>query len=193
MSLKCTLLIASIISICTITHSELLKRVLAWKRWPSKLPLFAPHSESILPSDTEREFVNEYWILYFIMLMLMNSFSDYDKNLELAQLVQQKLDAYKVQIPNTHIYSIANINQSLLLTKFIFYWWFWLGWWSYNGWRCRKSKITIDHFGQRIRYYNCTFARTYIPGLNWQKSLALKIQIKQIIFLYRPWLWICWT
>ena len=120
MSLKCTLLIASIISICTITHSELLKRVLAWKRWPSKLPLFAPHSESILPSDTEREFVNGYWILYFIMLMLMNSFSDYDKNLELAQLVQQKLDAYKVQIPNTHIYSIANINQSLLLTKFIF-------------------------------------------------------------------------
>ena len=52
--------------------------------------------------------------------MLMNSFSDYDKNLELAQLVQQKLDAYKVQIPNTHICSIANINQSLLLTKFIF-------------------------------------------------------------------------
>ena len=48
--------------------------------------------------------------------MLMNSFSDYDKNLELAQLVQQKLDAYKVQMPNTHIYSFANINQSLLLT-----------------------------------------------------------------------------
>ena len=64
-----------------------------WRKWQNKLLHCVLLWENIHPLDTERKL---HHFLNNCVKFEQNHFRDYDKNLELAQLVQQKLDAYKV-------------------------------------------------------------------------------------------------
>ena len=66
----CSLLIALIIFIITAIHNIHQQRVGTCRRWLRKLSPYAQHSENILPSDTEREFLNNM-ILYEINILFV--------------------------------------------------------------------------------------------------------------------------
>ena len=94
----CSLLIALIIFIITTIHNIHQQRVGTCRRWLRKLSPYAQHSENIHPSDTEREFLDNMIFLKSIFYLFLNS--GFGKNKELAEIVQQKLDIYKVQNPS---------------------------------------------------------------------------------------------
>jgi syntaxin-binding protein 1 len=71
-----------------------------WRGWQSSWPLCAQPLVNTHPSDTERK-LHIIIIIYIILLVIQSCFlgSDFQRNAEMAQMVQQKLDAYKADEP----------------------------------------------------------------------------------------------
>lgn len=152
-----------------------------WNGLPSKLPHCALHWGNIHPFDIACK-LNENWIKWISLKKKSYKksfrffvYSDWDKNVELAQLIQQKLDAYKAGMyTRLHIvwliFNFHNIFSAFLFLR-----------WANHGRRSGKGSFTTHYLGSWFWLYHTIVTRINAPS-HGLRSLANRQRCLQVSF-----------